>query len=223
MPRHAPPARGGGGGTPATSGRSGSGDERRGRYQHPSDLPELHGAVHQPSSRGHEASDWVHVDECLQPAGHRVRVDEDLDLERVLADRLHHKSQQVMHHLTKSRGNWQEAFYRRLAANFGFFINSKPFEQLAEILPSTTLARHKNNILQIEALLMGQAGFLESNVFKDPYCQNLVKEYRFLPKKYSLRSMEAHQWKFLRSRPSNFPVIRLSQFAVLINRASDRF
>ena len=81
-------------------------------------------------------------------------------------------------------------------------------------LPQNILAKHKNNPLQIEALLFGQAGFLEAE-FLDGYPQTLKKEYGFLRKKYSLTPVENHLWKFLRMRPQNFPTIRLAQFAAL--------
>ena len=84
------------------------------------------------------------------------------------------------------------------------------------------LAKHKNNAMQVEALIFGQAGFLEVN-FTDDYPKSLKKEYDFLRKKYSLAPIENHLWKFLRMRPQNFPTIRLAQFAALIVKSNHLF
>ncbi len=134
---------------------------------------------------------------------------------RVLIERLEKKSAAVITALQLNRGDWEETFYQFLAANFGFKTNALPFELMAKSLPQTILAKHKNNPQQIEALLFGQAGFLNED-YTDPYPQNLKKEYDFLRQKYQLTPVENHLWKFMRLRPQNFPTIRLAQFAALI-------
>lgn len=143
-------------------------------------------------------------------------------LTRVLIERLETRAETVIHALNVNRGDWEETFYQFLAANFGFKTNAVPFELLAKSLPQNILAKHKNNPLQIEALLFGQAGFLEGDVVDD-YPKSLKKEYDFLCKKYSLTPIENHLWKFLRMRPQNFPTIRLAQFAALIVRSNHLF
>jgi len=140
-------------------------------------------------------------------------------LTRVLVERLEKKSSAVIDALNLNRGDWEETFYQFLAANFGFKINALPFELLAKSLPQNILAKHKNNPLQIEALIFGQAGFLAGS-FKDEYPQKLKREYEFLRKKYNLTPIENHLWKFMRLRPQNFPTIRLAQFAALIVRSN---
>src|SRR6202012_547121 len=75
---------------------------------------------------------------------------------------------------------------------------------------------------QIEALIFGQAGFLE-NEFTDSYPQKLKNEYNYLRQKYSLTPIPQHFWKFLRMRPANFPTIRLAQFAALIHKSAHLF
>ncbi|RYE23162.1 MAG: DUF2851 family protein, partial [Sphingobacteriaceae bacterium] len=138
-------------------------------------------------------------------------------LERMLIQRLEEKSAKVKEVLIQQKGNWEEAFYQLLAANFGFKINALPFELLAKALPLPVLAKHSFSLLQTEALLFGQAGFLADEI-TEPYYLSLQKEYRFLQQKYNLVPLEKHLWKFLRLRPSNFPTIRLAQFAALMHR-----
>ncbi len=143
-------------------------------------------------------------------------------LTRVLVERLEKKSAAVFAALNKNRGDWEETFYQFLAANFGFKTNAVPFELLAKSLPQNILAKHKNNPLQIEALLYGQAGFLNGDM-NDEYPRKLKNEYEFLQKKYKLTPIENHLWKFMRLRPQNFPTIRLAQFAALVVRSNHLF
>ena len=143
-------------------------------------------------------------------------------LTRVLVERLEKKSAAVIAALAINRGDWEETFYQFLAANFGFKTNALPFELLAKSLPQLTLAKNKNNPMQIEALIFGQAGFLEGEL-SDYYPVKLKKEYDYLRKKYGLKPIENHLWKFMRLRPPNFPTVRLAQFAALIVNANHLF
>ncbi|MEZ2336671.1 DUF2851 family protein [Mucilaginibacter sp. RCC_168] len=143
-------------------------------------------------------------------------------LTRVLVERLEKRSIAVTNSLNLNHNDWEETFYQFLAANFGFKTNALPFELLAKSLPQLTLAKHKNNPMQIEALIFGQAGFLEAEL-KDEYPLKLKKEYDFLRKKYNLQPIENHLWKFMRLRPQNFPTIRLAQFAALIVQSNHLF
>lgn len=97
-------------------------------------------------------------------------------LTRVLAERLEKRSGAVMAALDKNRGDWEEIFYQFLATQFGFKTNALPFELMAKSLPQLTLAKHKSNPLQIEALIFGQAGFLDEE-FTDEYPKSLKEEY----------------------------------------------
>jgi len=143
-------------------------------------------------------------------------------LARVLIERLEEKSKIVNDVLAKYKGSWDDAFYVMLARNFGFKTNALPFELLAGSLPQQILARHKNNNLQIEALIFGQAGFLNGKM-DDKYAQTIQQEYFYLSKKYNLKPLDRFIWKFLRLRPQNFPTIRLAQFAALIIKSNHLF
>jgi len=123
-----------------------------------------------------------------------------------------------------STGNhWEETLYRRLARNFGFSLNALPFESLAQSLPLNILLKHRDNLLQIEALLFGQAGMLADENIKDSYYIELRKEYLYLQKKYNLKPVERFLWKFLRLRPINFPTLRIAQFAALMHQNEHLF
>jgi len=143
-------------------------------------------------------------------------------LYRVLVERLEHKSENLKEVLAEYKGSWDDGFYVILARNFGFKTNALPFELLARSLPQQVLAKHKNNSLQIEALVFGQAGFLEQR-FADDYPKRLKREYGFLRKKYALTPIDQYTWKYMRLRPQNFPCVRLAQFAALVLKSSHLF
>jgi uncharacterized protein DUF2851 len=93
---------------------------------------------------------------------------------------------------------------------------------LARATPIKVFGKHKKSLLQIEAILLGQAGFLnEKN--GDVYYNQLKKEYEFLKSKFLLKPIDNYLWKFLRLRPANFPSIRIAQFASLIHKSSGLF
>ncbi|MCF8248029.1 MAG: DUF2851 family protein [Saprospiraceae bacterium] len=143
-------------------------------------------------------------------------------LDRMLVERLEQKTTAIREALKRNGGDWEETFYQFLARNFGLKVNAEPFEMLARSLPQRILARHKDNPLQLEALLFGQSGLLPDDC-DDIYPNQLKKEYDFLRKKYQLTPIEAVQWRFLRLHPGNFPTIRLAEFARLTAQSAHLF
>lgn len=141
--------------------------------------------------------------------------------DRLLAERLSRKSMIASVMLQKNKQHWEETFWWLLARNFGTKVNADAFEAIAVSLPVTILAKHKSQIHQLEALLLGQAGLLNEK-FKDEYPVLLQKEYQFLKEKYSLKPIKLPV-HFLRMRPGNFPTIRLAQLAALIKESAHLF
>jgi hypothetical protein len=139
-------------------------------------------------------------------------------LARMMVERLELRSEQVIGILEETGGDWQEVCYRMVFASLGMKVNTPPFELLARRLPYKLLLKHRDQPLQLEALLFGTAGFLENQLFEDTYYSNLRKEYEFLKKKYKLKPIDTHLWKMLRLRPGNFPAVRIAQAASLINK-----
>lgn len=141
--------------------------------------------------------------------------------QRLVAERLLARSEKILSILKETNYHWEETFWWLIAANFGLKVNSTLFQNMARTLPVTTLAKHKNSILQLESLLFGQAGLLERD-FEEKYPSMLQKEYRFYKKKYQLKNVDG-QPDFLRMRPANFPTIRLAQLAMLIHGSEHLF
>ena len=145
-------------------------------------------------------------------------------VDKALMKRLEDKANVVSSLLNSNHGDWEETTYQLLTTNFGFKVNNEPFLQLTKALPYKIIQKHRDQLVQIEALLFGQAGFLVAKT-KDEYITKLFDEYQFLSKKYSLQSSEMNvaQWRFLRLRPSNFPTLRIAQFASLLNTRKSIF
>ena len=133
----------------------------------------------------------------------------------LLPERLEEKSKRILSTFDKTNSNWSETLYRIMARNFGFKVNADAMEMLAESLPQSILGKHKSDPFQIEALLFGQSGLLHA-ARHTGYGLELKIEYEFLAKKYNLVPMSVAAWNFFRMRPSNFPTIRIAQFAALI-------
>ncbi|MBC7828116.1 MAG: DUF2851 family protein [Chitinophagaceae bacterium] len=141
--------------------------------------------------------------------------------QRLLIERLQRKTGMIEVCLAQSNQHWEEVFWWMLARNFGIKVNAEAFETVARSLPVNILVRHKNQIVQLEALLLGQAGLLDKQ-FEEKYPRMLQKEYNFYRSKYKL-DMIREPVHFLRMRPENFPTIRLAQLAMLIHRSSHLF
>lgn len=141
--------------------------------------------------------------------------------ERVAIERLQRKSAIVLELLKEANNHWEEVFWWMLARNFGIKVNADIFETIARSLPVHIIGKHKNQIHQIEGLLLGQAGLL-NEAFLEEYPKLLQREYLFYQKKYQLRQVTVKPF-FLRMRPASFPTVRLAQLAMLINQSSHLF
>jgi hypothetical protein len=141
--------------------------------------------------------------------------------ERLLVERLQKKSESIIEYLQKNKNYWEETCWWLMAKNFGIKVNCAAFLTIAQSIPINILAKHKNQIHQIEALLFGQAGLLEGT-FSDSYPNMLKKEYQFYQTKYKIVKPTI-QLFFLRMRPANFPTIRLAQLAMLIYKSLHLF
>ena len=171
-------------------------------------------------------------------------------LNRTLGERLETKAMRVLEVAQTTKHDWNETAYRLLARYLGFKVNGLPFEKLAERLPIKVLQKHRHQLESLEALLFGQAGWLEEATEAksekqlpqidlkdeassssgndqnqpDDYFLKLQKEYRQLRQLHQLpAALSANEWKLLRLRPPNFPTIRLAQLAAFIYKYGDVF
>jgi len=153
---------------------------------------------------------------CGKVIGNIPRIVIDKTFERCFAERLEFKAKEIADLLLHANGHWDEISWWMLAKHFGQPVNSLAFFELAKSINWTIILKHRHNLVQLEALLFGQARLLYVQN-ADPYIRQLQMEYRFLRKKWKLQPIH-FPLKFLRMRPANFPTVRIAQLAALIHR-----
>lgn len=132
-------------------------------------------------------------------------------LSTLCIERLQTKARRILDCADAMRGDWNRACFVTLARALGFNLNSEPLEILARSIPLNIVSHHADNMMQLEALLFGQAGMLDSSLhIFDEYYQAICREYFFLARKYGLKPMNVTMWKYARTRPQNFPHRRIA-------------
>jgi hypothetical protein len=146
---------------------------------------------------------------------------------RLAEERLERKAAEIGKRLEFCESNWEQVLFITVARALGFGVNNDAFERLARGIPYFGIAKHRDNLFQIEAMMLGQAGLLDeavmnesqkANMAADDYFNALKREYSFLANKFTLTPMNGCEWKFMRLRPQNFPTLRLAQFASLYHK-----
>lgn len=144
-------------------------------------------------------------------------------MDALAIERLANKQKFIERLLAQTDDNWEQTCYNLLARNFGFNINAEPFQQLAQKVPHKILMQYGNDPELMEALLYGSAGFLDELINEDPYYQNLSRNFKHLQRKHGIKPLEKHIWKFAKTRPSNFPTLRISEFSQLYFKQKNLF
>ena len=139
-------------------------------------------------------------------------------------ERLEQKTQAIRRRCDLCEGDWEAAYFVTLARNYGFGVNGDAFEAWANSIPLHAVDHHRDNLFQVEAIFLGQAGLLDVEsvpqryqqiAIEDEYFNKMLNEYAYLKHKFQLTPINHKLWKFLRMRPQNFPHIRISQLAHL--------
>lgn len=144
-------------------------------------------------------------------------------IDALTVERLEQKVEKIYKDLMFTNGDWTRVLFILLSRNFGFGINSDAFEQLARSIPLMSLTKHRDHLFQIEAILFGQAGLLDSDQGKTVYYYHLYDEYCFLQRKFNLKPLHRSVFKLLRMRPGNFPHVRIAQLAAIIKEQEKLF
>ena len=152
-------------------------------------------------------------------------------VERVYFERLERKVLEVEQQLTQLNGDWEALLFCRLARNFGTVINASAFEELAGLIPFTTLRKINTEAGALEAVLLGISGLLPEEQ-EDTQVKVWSEVYNFSKTKFKFNAALNNRIQYFKLRPPNFPTIRLSHLANLyqknpnlfedINQLSDR-
>lgn len=138
--------------------------------------------------------------------------------EELLRQRLERRLEELQKCLEQHQSDRLEALYMLLMRYFGFGLNNDAMERLARNLPLRYLLKHRDHLLQLEALLLGQAGLLKQ-LPEDDYVETLRKEHQFLAHKYQLaQPLPSSTFRLTRTRPASFPTRRLIQIANIIHQ-----
>lgn len=136
--------------------------------------------------------------------------------QRALVERLERKTDTLFLQL-KDQPNWKNVAGKLIFKSFGTGLNDFLFERMAQHIDFNKLDRLSYAPKSIEALFFGLAGMLEGP-FNEDYPNSLVKEFDYLKRTLSVEPVvQLSEWKFLRTRPSNFPTVRLAQLAGLFS------
>lgn len=139
------------------------------------------------------------------------------------------KMERVQHLVNQDLKDWNEAFFILLTRSLGTGVNSDAMERLARSIPYSSLLHHRDNPLQLQAILLGQAGLLQAeDAVNKPAKQQaewrlMQREYAFLRQKFSLKPLPVSVWKMGRIRPPAQPEARLRALAGLIATHTDLF
>jgi len=142
--------------------------------------------------------------------------------ERLFFERLERKSKFVFEILEETNQDWEAVLFILLAKNFGLNTNGNSFLQIARIIPFSIIRKESFEYENLEALLFGTAGLLNSDK-EDIYYKDLKFRYFYLMHKYQLEKTYVDPVQFFKLRPDNFPTIRLSQLAGLYHKYQNLF
>lgn len=132
-------------------------------------------------------------------------------------ERLQQKTEAIVKRVQLLGGDWEHAYFVTLARTMGFGSNSDALEMWATDMDMKAAAHHRDDLFQVEALFLGQAGLIRDD-------ERLRAEYEYLRHKFRIPSSShsaegdgkpRYQWKFMRMRPQNFPTARIRLLARL--------
>lgn len=138
-------------------------------------------------------------------------------MDALLVERLKERSEKVAERAERTGGDWERATFVTLSRSFGFGLNGDAFERWAMRIPLSAAGKHRDSLFQIQTLFLGMAGLID-DVEADVIGQDLPvkQEFEFLMHKFGLgEPMVRSDWRFLRTRPGNFPSRRILQIAEL--------
>ena len=137
--------------------------------------------------------------------------------EKQLIMRLEEQVDKINKRLKKVRGDWEQVAYELLCRSIGHGTNRTQMHTLACLCPWRQIRKEIHVRKKLEAMLFGFSGLLPPEP-KDPYLLDLKNEFSFLSNKYRFEKSTPIKWNFMRSRPSNFPTIRISQLCGILHR-----
>ena len=176
------------------------------------------------------AKDLEEEYEAMERHGHRLPCTDEVSkldnivlhslLSRLLVERIEEKARKIGSTLNACGMIWDDTLFRTIARSFGFGIQGNVFELWANRLDMQALGKHRDNIMQVEAIMFGQAGLLNPEsiphyyreaALKSSYFNGLLNEYMFLSKKFGLEPMDFRSWGTSNATPH----LRIARLAAI--------
>ncbi|MBR1499623.1 MAG: DUF2851 family protein [Bacteroidaceae bacterium] len=142
-------------------------------------------------------------------------------MDALLVERLKERSELVEARAERTGGDWERATFVTLSRSFGFGLNGDSFERWAMRIPLQAAGKHRDDLFQVEALFLGMAGLTDEvkTLRSGQEAERLRQEFAYLQHKFSLdEPLQRSDWHFLRTRPGNFPSVRIMQIAELYHK-----
>ena len=158
--------------------------------------------------------------QCENIIGSISKIEMSSFLSRLAVERIEEKANGIMHTFSLCNNLWDDTLFKTIARSFGFGIQSNVFEKWARNLDMNALGKHRDNLLQIEAIMFGQAGLLcEESIphyyLKEAqgstYYKEISREYRFLKNKFGLQEIDHKEWNCGNASPH----VRIARLAAL--------
>jgi hypothetical protein len=143
-------------------------------------------------------------------------------LVRLSIERLVQKAETMQMAFDKLNGHWEELLHQQIAIVFGQKTNAAPFEVLSKITTWKLLQQYKEDLLSSQALVLGSAGFLKTEL-NQPFNQSLQQQFKYLAHKHNIKPLDVSIWNYGKTRPANFPSIRLFQWAECMRQQVNLF
>ncbi len=136
-------------------------------------------------------------------------------LEVVYEERLRAKSIKCLEVLTGGHFDWHKIGMAELLFSLMGPSNKEVAQAFVAHLHFDVLQKLKTNIHDLLAYLLGTAGFIRLDS-QEAYAIKLAQQHAFILKKFGLPTPSKFNWHFKGVRPSNFPSLRMIQWAYLL-------
>ena len=144
-------------------------------------------------------------------------------IERLYIERLARKASEIEKLVKETNYDWEAILFRLLAKGFGLKLNSETFFEASQTIDFSIIRKLSSNQTLLEAFLFGSFGLLTQESTQETYYASLQKEFQYIANKFNYKRNKHIQIQFFRTRPANFPTIRVSQLAMLYHQEASLF
>lgn len=157
--------------------------------------------------------------DCERYLASMEKIRREAILLRLVSQRMERKGREIIDIYRSLDNSWSEALYVSFMRSFGYKEKKADFESLARSVSYRYISRHAHRQHLVEALLLGQAGYLDVPI-ADQYTEELRAEW-FAIKGESPMNAPILDWSGARTRPDSLPAISIVRAAAILTRAED--